>query len=243
MVQECIKKLYNTVGKCGFCVFVGVMSTTLMLNSNAYGREIYLKSNDMLPQKRCRGYIRADIGYSWPATRINSQDYGNKLKGALVGTVGIGHIINSKFRSDVTASYRGKYKYYYADNKLGVVKQKFSSTTFMVNGYISPKIFKYAVPYVVGGIGLSVNKAGNFSSTSGRGIVGGCSESLAWQIGLGSLITISRNVNADVMYKYANLGREKTTAIAQVGSSFIPLSPLKGRLTVHELSIGVSYFF
>ena len=207
----------------------------------------YLKRNDILPKKCCKTYARADVGYSWPAAKINSYNYSNKPKGALVATLGAGYVFNSKFRSDITASHRGRYKYSYTDSKKGAVRQEFSSNALMLNGYLSPKIFKYAAPYVMGGIGLAINKAGNFLGPFTA--IGDSSESFAWQIGVGSLIKISENANVDIMYKYVNLGNIKTSSLIKSNSctgNFSAcgnFSAFKGQLKVHELSTGISYFF
>jgi opacity protein-like surface antigen len=189
-------------------------------------------------------YMNAALGYTFSTKKIDSENYTNDLKGAMLTTAGVGYKASDMFRSDILASYRGSYNYsgHNSDNEWE--RQKFSSISIMINGYFSPKSFDFVKPYFMAGIGISVNKAGDFVAEAGKiKIVGAQQNNLAWQVGAGILIEITKRANLDFEYKYVDLGYVTTKGIFGRESCYGSTSAFKGRFSVHEVSIGISYNF
>jgi opacity protein-like surface antigen len=197
------------------------------------------------------GYIRADAGYSYPFKKFSDNTYSKKLKASVIGAIGAGCAINSKFRTDITAVYRGDYKYSFTttrDTTRVDERQKISSVAFMWSGYWSPftKGFGIATPYLIGGVGLSINKAGDFLSSPDQGRVPGDQKrNFAWQIGAGSLLKINDSLAADIMYKYVDLGRLQTKGFMITNPGPLADMPacINGKIRTHEITIGMHYKF
>jgi len=191
-------------------------------------------------------YLRVDAGYSYVPKKINS-NYGKKPKGAFLGAVGAGYILNSKFKTDFTINYRGDYKYSYTTKPSNYSEtQKFSSVAFMCNGYFAPSIktFKRATPYLMAGAGLAINKANNLNTRSGTAhILGSQKRNFAWQLGVGTLIKLKNNLSADLMYKYVDLGKVTTKKVGVEGEALTFVGPAKGTLKAHEVSLGLNFKF
>lgn len=209
-------------------------SITIGANTNAYRRDL----RDF--QQQCyKTYVRADVGYSWPDRKILVEQ-SRKPHGAFIGSLGMGYAIHPRFKTDVTATYRGLYKY-----SVYPVKEDFYNFALMLNGYFSPIAFDKAIPYIMAGVGFSINRAGDMRivSTNDLGF-GAYTENLGWQIGFGSFIRLSKYTNLDIMYKYADLGRMKTSNIGKTAiRGYCDCDVDKGRLRVHELSLGINRFF
>lgn len=190
-------------------------------------------------------YARADVGYSSMPERLNKEFYNSRTGGAFVGAVGLGYAVNSKFRTDVSLSYRGTYRYS-STNQGGLrASQRISSTALMLSSYWSPmeNLLRYVSPYIMGGVGIAVNKAGTFGNNQTY-VLGDKTGQFAWQIGAGLIHKASDCVSVDLMYKYVDLGRVRTRDVMFGGSTLrFENGGITGRLKAHEITIGVGFNF
>jgi len=199
-----------------------------------------------LPNKN-DAYARADIGYSM-LTEKPSSSYRKKPKAAMVGTIGLGKTFNNRVRADMTANFRGVYKYRYSRTNISV-KQDIESTALMLSAYYNFYNFKRVSPYLMGGFGVTFNQTkdykfnqnGNTTNCSGE-----TTRNFAWQLGLGALFKVQENVHADLMYKYIDLGKTETSENCRAGTFTCAngagtrsMKFKDGKLRAHELSIGI----
>jgi opacity protein-like surface antigen len=228
------------------------LGMAVCITSSAYAAVNVPASSRSLPPF----YARADLIYSIPAKVFFTGPYNGgdekKFKSSFGGAGGFGFAFNEKFRTDLTAIYRGTYKHSYFSSGTRTT-QKADSLAFMLTGYFIPKIchdgkLSNLRPYLVGAAGISVNRSGNryFTSqqTQSGVFFGNTAKAFAWQIGLGTTYQINREYNLDLAYKYTNLGTIKTSSFRQTPSgNIVATSPMKGQLKAHEISIGIIKFF
>ena len=203
----------------------------------------YAGNRGEVPRSIKKHYLRADVGYSYIPYKLSSR-YAAKPKGALLGTVGVGYIICPKFRADITATYRGKYKYSSSDTR-----QDIYSTAFMLNGYwhlkeiykTHSKNFQSISPYITAGVGYGINNAGDIKEPDML-LIGAKKENFVWQVGVGSWFKINEYIAADLMYKYVDLGDVRASDFGILPPNVIQEDdPYKGKLRGHELSIGINF--
>jgi opacity protein-like surface antigen len=102
------------------------------------------------------------------------------------------------------------------------------------------------IPYVVAGVGASSNKVhdmkisvpstNTFFTSKGKSTI-----QAAWQIGVGVLIPVVKNVSVNLSYKYRDLGKVKTTNVfTESGVSDTVSSPaLTGRIRTSNVLLGI----
>lgn len=201
-------------------------------------------------------YVRADLGYSMPAKKINTHgdDYAKKAKASLLYGLGFGYKYHSNFRADFTVNHRNKYKYS-AANSSGNEKQNISSIAFLINGYYDIEQVKFIKPYLMFGMGASVNNTGPYKnitispSAAESEISGKQKTSFAWQVGIGAQNSLSNNFLIDYGYRYVDLGKVSTIGrqcdVLSSGGfiSCMEKNPIKGKLRTHEVVISLIYSF
>ena len=205
-----------------------------------------------------KNYIRLDVGYSHLLNRLSSNHDKHEIK-VFLGSLGVGYIVNSHFRTDVTATYRGKYKYR-SRNTSGSESQDIHSSALMINGYWHPinsyrchrrlRKLKSFSPYLMAGIGYAINTSDNHYVTSTsrtQVLLGRKKENLAWQVGGGVLLNMSKNINLDFSYRYTDLGNTSTYGVvvgvpATVNSLGL-YKPVKSHLNIHEFIMGMHIKF
>ena len=205
---------------------------------------------------RKKNYIRVAAGYSYSPDKHGNINKA-RSNGAFLGSIGVGYIINSKFRADVTASYSGKYKYK-TTTSAGTESHDANNVRLMLNGYwhfkhLYEKYSKSSTlcsPYLMAGIGYANNIVDNMKVISAAGTeeyISKQKRNLAWQIGLGALFDINKNIDIDLLYKYVDLGKVTSRGVHSIptmpGTFKFATSRLKGELTAHEFSIGCHFKF
>lgn len=199
-------------------------------------------------------YILASAGYSYPHEK-HSSSHEKRSDSAGLGTIGVGYMINDKLRADITANYRGKYKYQAAVVN-GVESHSTESIAYMLSGYWHfSNLYKKSSntnmsfsPYLMAGIGHANNIARNIKlrkTDTTISYVEKHSHNLAWQVGLGALFNVHESMDIDLLYKYVQLGKITSHNISTQGTlgSLAHPRALKGRLNTHEVSVGIYFKF
>jgi opacity protein-like surface antigen len=194
-----------------------------------------------------KAYIRADVGAAMLAKNLNKKDYSKKAKTSPSYSVGFGYKFNKYLRSDLTATYRGDFKYSGKSEGGDSESQKINSTAFMLNGYYDIVNYNGFVPYVMGGAGVAYNKADAFTqqdSIQKDRINGATRANLAWQVGAGTQYKINKNIALDLGYKYVDLGKINTSTVytSSTGARGFT-NAITGKLRSHDVTFGVSYKF
>lgn len=167
---------------------------------------------------------------------------------ALVYNLFVGYKYNKYLRADINAQYRKlKYK---AQRELRVfpiesisLNQKIKNFSIFANGYVDLPNYTIFTPYVTAGIGYSQNDSSNldaiFTSPSLSGSAPGKkSNDFAWNLGVGTKIKVYENLDLDLSYRYADLGKIRHGA-AKIAGSAVPESFQD--LKVHQGIVSLIY--
>lgn len=162
--------------------------------------------------------------------------------------LGFGYRFNPVFRAAITGQVRPKIDFSLTDDGQQTATGYYDNYTVFANGYLSipQKLFDRFQPYVLGGLGVSHNKTANLywplnvQTEFGRSI-----NQLAWQVGIGSLFSISDCIDIDFNYAYVHLGDVKYTGqYDAIGANGVPASgaPTQFRDTYsNQLELGLHY--
>lgn len=200
---------------------------------------------------KMKNYVRADVVIAIPTQNI-SGFHGKKPDHDVGGSLGLGRIFTDRIRGDITATFN---QYLYKTgpgNQNGKEYNHLTSVVFMTNGYfhltkdkmLTSHITKIS-PYLMAGIGIAVNKIDDWTNEVPNNFrhLGDTSQNFAWQVGAGALFKIKDNIDADLMYKYADLGRTITKNFQSVdmGVNWTRTNDQKKCLRVHEISVGIFF--
>ncbi len=236
--------------KCYGCIFLTLFVTILYSHADGYYASHKGGYSKHSGSHCCKNmYVFGGGGGSFLSSKPSS-DYENKPKSSAVYGGGIGYIFNEYLRADFSIFHRHKYRYRFSDAS-GSEEQNIKSTSFMVSGYFSPTTFYGISPYMMAGLGLAHNKAGdinivNNSVNSNILNLGDTSNKFAWQVGAGLTYQINPYVGFDFGYKYIDLGKMQTTNVfidPGVASGAAVDEPNIGNIKAHEITVAISYSF
>lgn len=199
-------------------------------------------------------YVKGEIGISLP-NKINNYNFYNskKPKNSRIYGIGFGCNFNDKFRSDLSISYINNHLF---DDQVithtkeddiiheNFIKQNFSSTEFMVNGYYKFLEKNSFSTYFNAGLGMALNKAGDYISKNKNLVIkGGRKLNLAWNVGLGVSYEITPLLNVDLSYKYNNSKNFSTsdTYIDRDAGSIGHRDTIKARFNTNVIYLGLRY--
>jgi opacity protein-like surface antigen len=178
-------------------------------------------------------YVRGDIGASF------SRDVGGSLDDDL-GTAtlfngGVGFKVLPFFRTEFALTYRTGYE---IDSDRLVpgsrAKGDVANLTGMFNAYFDFSEIGRFQPYIGAGIGVAYNDVDSINA-GGVTLSGESTTDLAWQVALGTAISLVPGIALDLGYRYVDLGEVKTGRSAGLG--------LTGDLAAHEVMAGVRIGF
>lgn len=208
-------------------------------------------------------YIRGDVGYRHSKFRgaeyIRYGDPGNygyfdfgKLKGAFSVGGGVGYQVNRHLRTDVTIDWFGKSKFRgQTTGECGVWpntfpcssvdRSSYSALLLLANAYKEFGTYKRITPYVGAGIGGAWVKWDTLHNQDGNGDTyhrGGKSWRFAYALMAGASYCITRNLHADVGYRFSHIQGGKMFHYANNGGPGWD----KG-IQTHEVRGGLRYQF
>lgn len=198
---------------------------------------VFLSTLSVAIADQAHPYVRLDGGASGIA-----KAGGNQFKIGGVYSVGAGYQFNDIFRTDLNIQYR-KPK---TEKSIRVNNSQLQ--TCMLNGYVNlTDSADSTIPYVFAGIGYGVNKLNSFIKTADSytlQVTGKTSKQTVWNVGLGAMFSMTDQLNLDISYRYADLGKLKgdKVKVTEGGSvAFIDFVPVK--LKAHEVMAGLVYKF
>ena len=165
----------------------------------------------------------------------------------------VGYIFNPKISADISYNHRGKFSWKkWFDLPPNNTRQrkidKIVNSTLMLNIYYSPQFNdKVIKPYINAGIGASRNKVGKMDSITypswpvGPGAIEGkTTTSFAWQIGVGTDITINQHVALNAGYRLVDLGKMSTGSILRYDNVIQTIPPVfANHAFLNELYFGI----
>jgi opacity protein-like surface antigen len=211
-------------------------------------------------------YIRGDVGGAFsphssyedtdpsaPNSSMGSALIEGDNGSSVIFDAGVGYRISPAFRVDGTFGYAPSLGFSGNSND-PANPFSFSADVRplvgMVNGYVDiaglmPGTFGIFQPFLVGGVGLSVNQfSGGFVSGPGftQTISDNTNTSFAWGAGAGVGIPINDNITIDLTYKYLDLGEVKSGTVV-TDSAFGPtdVTGIQNDLQVHTIMLGLRF--
>lgn len=207
------------------------------------------------------GYIEFIGGVSVPKGYLNKEALPSKYKQSPLGGIAFGFKLSNHFYTDLSVMYRGKYKWshFNDDPKAeGIDRNKIDNLSFLLNTRFILDENKCLKPYFLVGAGVAINKASDIISgkekSSTNGIkyherkFGKTIKSFTWQVGIGTFLEITQDIQLDLSYRFANLGKYQTSDVLTRGEVSLPFlgdgqkysvhKPIKGRQKTHEFVAG-----
>ncbi|NRA73474.1 MAG: porin family protein [Rickettsiales bacterium] len=180
-------------------------------------------------------YVRADYGIGKPQKISNVHFKQSPMYGA-----GIGYRFNQMVRADINFRHRT------LKRKRSILIDKINSDAVFLDAYLNlMDENNYVIPFIVAGIGYTQNKPKDisFSGVSNGDTIslttkGNKTKGFAWNAGIGASLTLFKNCNFELTYKYIDIGRVKWySEFTTNGDTVQSSSNDKGN--IHEVSAGV----
>jgi opacity protein-like surface antigen len=198
-------------------------------------------------------YLQVKVGrYFSRSVRTNAQ-LSNETESYVFGAV-LGKKLTQNFASDLEYGYRHPVRLkMYNINSQNTTIQEWSagSHTLTINGRFSVP-FDFWFPYVRGGIGVSLNKAGDYrtssyNNSSSTTWPGKTKSSFAWQIGAGICVFHKQAFSSIFEYMHINRGKfsTKSFSMTRSGNNFLDKDslPKTGDLIDHVVMYGLMFGF
>jgi opacity protein-like surface antigen len=214
------------------------ISSSALLNAEAFSKENI--------------YVGGGVGV-FTAQSFKEIDNHPYLKGKPKGkppvlyNLFLGYKFNQYLRADINGQYR-ELNYTSSKNSGGVTessKQKIKNLSVFLNGYVDAPNNTIFVPYLTAGIGCSRNNPGDLKSrvislpAFDVDAKGKNTNSFAWTVGFGTRIKIYKNIDADLSYRYADLGKVKIRSSTDAsGQSYGAASQ---KLNLHQGILSLIY--
>jgi opacity protein-like surface antigen len=255
---------------------VFLAGTALVVLSLSARAADYLPPPPMMPAAAPVGelgsgwYLRGDVGYvsyrdpkeaPYSTVPIPKLDDPTLSKEWSLGG-GVGFKLNDWFRTDLTVDHRIRSRFHATSSRTGYLEgystdmAEFSSTSFLLNGYLDLGHWWGVTPYVGAGVGFARNKLHDYTTevtclvpscglgpgfnfpTGGQGAVpqrSGWTTDLAWALMAGVAVNVGHGFKLDLGYRYVNLGPAKNQLDAfGIGTK------LKS-IEAHEARVGFRY--
>lgn len=208
-------------------------------------------------------YVSAQVGLSLPTNKLDvgvDKDY--PYKGRIENSATYGVSVGRRIANDLF----GELEYTYTpDASLSqthsfmdgtepasiAALSEVQSQSVMANlkYHIKTDVLPFT-PYLIGGAGVSYNKIKNVDSTTVMGpdtmtsiFQGKTTTSFAWQAGVGGLYALSDSFDLDFAVKYKDAGQVRSTVQNLTNGKLNDTTPVKGRLSALNFTIGLKYNF
>jgi opacity protein-like surface antigen len=161
---------------------------------------------------------------------------------------GIGYRFSAGVRGDLTLTYRGDYGLSGSAGTSTAFKSDITSTAVLVNAYYDLPAGTLQ-PYLGAGVGYARNEMDPVVQRIGIGTFmtpGGRSNNAVFALMAGVGIPVSGRIVLDVGYRYIDLGKIESgagtaSAVFQGFPTSFPYSGAKGKLTAHEVTVGLRF--
>jgi opacity protein-like surface antigen len=187
-----------------------------------------------------------------PVTRVSTY-----IGDAAIAGVGVGYQFNNWLRFDGTAEYRTSAPYRSVNTYSGAQNFCFnsfcqdsytasvSSGVFLANGYVDLGTWYGVTPFFGGGVGVAAHR---FSGMTDLGAGSGYSPSssstnFAWALMAGAGFNITPNLKLEISYRYLDMGRVTSGAIACEQTTSCWFEKQSFKLSSNDVRIGFRYMF
>jgi opacity protein-like surface antigen len=173
------------------------------------------------------------------------------------GGLAIGRTFTERFAAELEYSHRGKNtaRSYNSGTQPENSKTRWSTSSNTIMANLSANIIEDSkiVPYLKGGIGMSINKAHNYVYSNTDAITGNVTQTyagkthnhFAWQIGFGLNFKTTKIMDIQVQYMFIDRGQVETNKnYTSSTNNRITTSPARiGRIKDHAITLGLTLKF
>lgn len=212
-----------------------------------------IETPEPLPLPVGNWYLRGDIGYKiyedpsgyYDLAGYGSMDGENLDDTGVIG-VGAGYRFNEWFRVDATIDYEWEAEMYGrlpcpAPCTAGSREAaNLDAWTGLVNAYVDLGNYSGLSPYVGAGLGVSLLRTSDVTSSSPGTYYGEDTWNFAWALMAGVGYDVTEQLTLDLNYRYMNLGDARSnTDPAAPGPGVIEWNDI----AAHEIRVGMRYNF
>lgn len=195
-------------------------------------------------------YVRGDLGYNFfnqPSATTSS--FFNNLKidgtnehvGSNIGyNVGFGSTFSSPFRTDLTLTFRPSISFKLVDDAPELGTGTLDNYTLMLNGYYDLPFNSPLTWYVMAGVGGSFNNTESiYWPVALQYESGKLLSHFAWQVGIGTSVSVLTNLVVDLNYQFIDLGSFSNTGDFNFGPHGAPTR--WDTLYSNQVQVGLRY--
>ena len=206
----------------------------------SYGQNTGLVNYDALP------------GEGGAATLENSD-----LSSSLTSGISVGMYFTNNLRGDFSLEYKNNQKLSTTDSPIPAFDYTgdFSSVSSFLTGFYDFNavdiLDKSITPFVLGGIGYAINESGKIkileigaAESEAVFMDSDFEENIAWKVGAGASVNITKNLIFDMQYEFVDLGSVKAGDFFRAGEMIGPMEiPMKFDYRTHDFNVGLRYSF
>ena len=193
-----------------------------------------------------------NVGEGGAATLENSD-----LSSSLTSGISVGMYFTNNLRGDFSLEYKNNQKLSTTDSPIPAFDYTgdFSSVSSFLTGFYDFNavdiLDKSITPFVLGGIGYAINESGKIkileigaAESEAVFMDSDFEENIAWKVGAGASVNITKNLIFDMQYEFVDLGSVKAGDFFRAGEMIGPMEiPMKFDYRTHDFNVGLRYSF
>ena len=193
-----------------------------------------------------------NLGEGGAATLENSD-----LSSSLTSGISVGMYFTNNIRGDFSLEYKNNQKLSTTDSPIPAFDYTgdFSSVSSFLTGFYDFNavdiLDKSITPFVLGGIGYTINESGKIkileigaAESETVFMDSDFEENIAWKVGAGASVNITKNLIFDMQYEFVDLGSVKAGDFFRAGEMIGPMEiPMKFDYRTHDFNVGLRYSF
>tara|TARA_B100000035_G_scaffold57827_1_gene46026 strand:- start:211 stop:870 length:660 start_codon:yes stop_codon:yes gene_type:complete len=193
-----------------------------------------------------------NVGEGGAATLQNSD-----LSSSLTSGISVGIYFTNNLRGDFSLEYKNNQKLSTTDSPIPAFDYTggFSSVSSFLTGFYDfdsvDILDKSITPFVLGGIGYAINETGKIkileigaAEADAVFMDSDFEENIAWKVGAGASVNITKNLIFDMQYEFVDLGSVKAGDFFRAGEMIGTMEiPMKFDYRTHDFNVGLRYSF
>ena len=193
-----------------------------------------------------------NVGEGGAATLENSD-----LSSSLTSGISVGMYFTKYLRGDFSLEYKNNQKLSTTDSPIPAFDYTgdFSSVSSFLTGFYDFNavdiLDKSITPFVLGGIGYAINESGKIkileigaAESESVFMDSDFEENIAWKVGAGASVNITKNLIFDMQYEFVDLGSVKAGDFFRAGEMIGTMEiPMKFDYRTNDFNVGLRYSF
>ena len=179
------------------------------------------------------------------------------LSSSLTSGISVGMYFTNNLRGDFSLEYKNNQKLSTTDSPTPEFDYTggFSSVSSFLTGFYDFNavniLGKSIAPFVLGGIGYAINESGKIKilqigapEAASFFMDSDFEENIAWKVGAGASVNITKNLIFDMQYEFVDLGSVESGDFFRAGEMIRPMEiPMKFDYRTHDFNVGLRYSF